>query len=154
MNRPHVKLLAILALAGCSPPGSDAPVEPGTDQAARSANEAAHPLEAPLVSLVGEYRVAGIDGEPLDAQFGITVSIHPEIIELAPCASLHWSYTYADGSLETRRLPRPEGGIFCRISPEVQDAGKAIDVATSARRTAANGIELAGDGHSILLFSQ
>ena len=155
MNRPRVILLAILALAACGPPRDDADVEAQPEaRAAASADEAERPVEAPLVSLVGEYRVAGIDGEALDAPTGIAVSIDPETIELAPCAGMVWNYTYADGMIATRRTPYLDSAIMCRIGPETAAVGAAIDVADSVRRTAANGIELAGGGHSVLLFSQ
>lgn len=123
----------------------------------------AEPIGAPE-SLVGEYRVAGIDGSPLDADFGIALSIEGKRISYEPeCAGFVWDYTYRHGVLGTTRAPgygptrQPDGSIMvCAVAvpPEFYQLGQAIDAATHAARTPANGIELTGAGRSVTLFSQ
>jgi hypothetical protein len=152
VNRRHFAGITALLLAACGPAGRESAVGPEVDAATVTSEESAAALSPQ--SLVGEYRVAGIDGEPVAAPVGIAVSIGPEVIELAPCAGLIWNYAYADGMIETRRAPHPEGGILCRITVETQQVGEAMDAATHVGRTPANGLEFGGGGHSVLLFSQ
>jgi hypothetical protein len=157
----HLSLLATLLLTGCGPAGSEAtpaaeqeasPTPAGATQAKSPAfNPAATPAAE---SLAGEYRVAGIDGVELDAPIGIAVSIGPRSIELAPCAGFAWTYTHANGVLETERIPVSPDEPICRIPEETARAGVAMAAASRVRRTSANGLEFSGGGRSVLLFSQ
>ena len=115
-------------------------------------------------SLVGEYRVAGIDGEPLDAEFGIAVSISPETIGYEPrCLGFAWTYTYTEGRIATAPDPRhgPQRGedgslVSClpAVGPEYRALARAFDAVEQVRRTPANALEFSGGGHSVTLFSQ
>ncbi|HTM96019.1 MAG TPA: hypothetical protein VL100_09405 [Croceibacterium sp.] len=142
--------LAVLVLAACGEPA--APPQP-----ARS--EAPAPLPAPA-SLVGEYRVAGIDGDELNAPFGIALSIDGGRVSFEPtCAGFIWSYAYRDGALDIERrqekLHHPPPPVCAvAIHPAQQKLATALDAVNRAGRTAANGIELSGNGRSVLLFSQ
>lgn len=111
------------------------------------------PSEAPA-SLIGEWRVAGIDGQPVDAPIGIALSIGTQEIGFDPrCAGFAWDYNYSAGTLETiRRNPT----AICTIGydPVLDRLADALDGVTTARRTPANAIELSGGGHSVTLFSQ
>ena len=106
------------------------------------------------LTLQGEYRVAGVDGEDLNAPTGVTVSITKDTIALARCAGLAWTYRYEAGRLETKLLRRLPDDLMCRISEEAQRVGSALGEAHQVRRTAANGLEFSGGGRSALLFSQ
>ena len=143
----YLLLLAPAALlAACQPVGPSANSVPdGAGNAAQA--------EAPT-SLVGEYRVAGIDGTEVGGQIGIGLSVTETNIYFEPrCAGFDWTYTYAEGALTTER---PADRPTCRIAvhPEQQRLAVAIDAVTQAERTPSNGIELTGGGHSVTLFSQ
>jgi len=113
--------------------------------------------------LVGEYRVAGIDGQPLNAAFGIGVSLDAETISYEPrCAGFVWKYDYRAGWLATQRSSRlgaqpkaaAEAGACDNVAPELTQLASAIDAAERAERTPENGILLSGGGRSVTLFSQ
>ena len=156
--------LAAITLAACTGETPTRPDEPPAEPASGpGASAAAVPDQTATTdnvsitdaaALVGEYRVAGIDGEPLDAPIGIAVSIGPRTIELAPCAGLTWRYTFVAGALETERSPRSPDEPIYRIPREIAATGTAFDTADRVHRTPANGIEFSGGGHSVLLFSQ
>lgn len=120
-----------------------------------------------LVSLVGEYRVADIDGSEIGGGIGLALTVTDKLIWFDPrCAGFNWTYTLVYGRLTTDRpqKPRPAGAPYvagpgaatCRIAvhPEQQRLATALDAVTHARRTASNGIELTGGGHSVTLYSQ
>lgn len=127
---------------------------------AGQAEPAADPDPAAPPSLEGEYRVAGIDGEPLNADFGIALTITADRISYAPvCAGHLWNYTYEGGILHTERATerQPDGTVVvCAIAvaPEQRQLGEALDAVTTARRTPSNALELSGEGRSVTLYSQ
>lgn len=144
--------LAAILLAACGQPGE----QPQPDA---TPAETAAPLPAPE-SLVGEYRVAGIDGGPLDAPFGIALSITEGRVSSEPaCAAFVWSYAYRDGTLDISRrqekLHHPPPKV-CEepVDPALDKLATALDAVNRAGRTRENGIELSGNGRSVLLFSQ
>jgi hypothetical protein len=157
MTLPRFHLLAALLLMACGP-GANEPVAEPEQRAGPPSTPAAQaisPVPTPAATnLVGEYRVAGIDGEELNAPTGIAVSITESTIDLAPCAGFAWTYTYENRVLETKRIPVSPTGIVCRIPEEAALAGEAMAEATRVRLTAANGLEFSGGGRSVLLFSQ
>lgn len=114
--------------------------------------------------LIGEWRVAGIDGRALVGNTGIAVTITGDRIEYEPkCAGFVWNYTYANAVIATVRAKsinaRPPGeppAPVCAVavSPEARQLGAALDRVTRARYTAAGGIRLSGGGRSVTLFSQ
>ena len=161
-----------LLLAGCGERPALEPFVPSDPGAADTSaqNPAATPVPAatPLAdapaALLGEWRVAGIDGKPLGANFGIAISIDRSRISFEPsCAGFVWDYRYDAGTLTTARAPgygatRQANGSFmvCAVAvvPELRQLGQALDAATRAVRTPANGIEFSGGGRSVMLFSQ
>jgi hypothetical protein len=151
----HVAVLLAAALAACAGPVEEnAPAGEPVEQA---------PLPAPS-TIVGEWRVAGIDGEPLDADFGIGLSVTSDRIGFNRCFA--WSYEYAGGRIATQRvdadpsthsrgnaLPPPPPPLTC-MTEEFQALAAALDAVTEVDRTPENGVRLSGGGHSVLLFSQ
>ncbi|WP_374406756.1 hypothetical protein [Pelagerythrobacter sp.] len=141
--RTILAALSLATLAACQTASGDTAPE----------TEAPDTAEAPA-SLVGEYRVAGIDGTEVGGQIGIALSIEDERIHFEPrCAGFDWTYTYDGGALAT---DRPANRPTCRIAvhPEQQRLATALDAVTTARRTPSNGVELSGGGHGVTLFSQ
>ncbi|MXP11171.1 hypothetical protein [Pseudoblastomonas halimionae] len=163
-----MKILATIlapafALAACQPV-QDNPEEgdatPAIDSTASAPDNAAaaDKIDVPQ-SLVGEYRVAGIDGKELDIPVGFALSItDTEIHDGQGCGARHWRYAYEKGVLETKRfLMHEDNAANCPIFRRTREwiaLGEAIDAATGAERTRANGIELSGNGRSVTLFSQ
>jgi hypothetical protein len=138
-------LLLAGALAACQQAGEAPAPEPSS-----SAPE----------SLIGEYRVAGIDGAELTGPAGIALTIDQGHVSYQPtCAGYVWSYAYRAGALDIERrqekLHHPPPPV-CAIAvpPELDRLAAALEAANLARVTPANGIELSGGGRSVLLFSQ
>jgi hypothetical protein len=113
--------------------------------------------------LVGEYRVAEIDDEPLDAPIGIALSIDGSMMSFDPtCAGFVWRLAFEGERLATQRLaaetdaPGQAPPPVCAVAPLPEQArlAEALDAATEAEHTAANGIRLSGGGRSATLFSQ
>lgn len=154
MRRPAI--VAACLLAACQQPAEAPPPAP-TPSATPEPG-----LPAPA-SLVGEYRVAGIDGAALDADFGIALSIDAGRVSFEPtCAGFVWSYAYSDGRLDIERRQEalhragdpPAPVCAVAVAPEQRRLAAALDAVDRAGRTPANGIELSGNGRSVLLFSQ
>jgi hypothetical protein len=148
------QFLLVALLLGCGSEPEPVAAPANQPVAAESRGEAVEGLPVPVESLAGEWRVAGIDGEEVNAPYGITLSINDETIDLLDCADLKWTYSYTDGQIETAHLPFRSTEILCRPPPEVQAAGEAIDAATRVARTPSNGVELSGGGHSLTLYAQ
>jgi hypothetical protein len=156
--------LAMLLLTACSqdtsPTGrtEEAPAAPSAAQAP----DGSAPITA-IGDLLGEYRVAGMDGQPLDAPIGIAVSIDGPMLSYEPsCAGFVWSLKFEDGRLVTHRFGEahaapdvpPPPVCAVAIFPEQRQLAEAFDAAERVSRTAANGILFEGGGRSVLLFSQ
>ncbi|WP_118858136.1 hypothetical protein [Sphingomonas mesophila] len=105
-----------------------------------------------------------IDGKDFDEPYGLALSADAREIWWAPrCAGMIRSYTIDGAALRigpalgTRpRRPGEPTPPVCAIGlpPRLADVARAIDSATTIRRTPANGVELSGGGRSLLLFSQ
>lgn len=145
--------LALASLAACSPVEDTAP----QPSAAVEATAAPEPQLSPVETLTGEYRVAGINGAPIDAPFGLALSIaQSRIVFDGPCGGYAWDYRLDGANLTTRRTGSPDPACLAtaRINHLVFDLATAIDAATRAGRSSSNGIELSGSGQSVTLYSQ
>lgn len=158
-------LLSLATLAACQPsdavPSSRSEPSPtaGTDPGAKAPDAANGPA-----SLVGDYRVAGVDGAEVGGGIGIALSITGESIAYEPrCAGFVWRYAYESGRVTTDRPQKPGPRLtagprppICEIAvdPELVRLAVALDAVTRAARTPSNGIELTGKGHSVTLYSQ
>ena len=119
---------------------------------------------APVQTLEGEWRVAGIDGQPLDQPVGLALSASAQEIWWDPrCAGYVRSYRIDGGKFTTGphigfvpRKPGEHTPPVCTIAPppRIGDVFRALTSATAIVRTPQNGIEISGGGHSVLLFSQ
>ncbi|AKM10873.1 hypothetical protein AB433_14310 [Croceicoccus naphthovorans] len=112
-------------------------------------------------SIRGDYRLAGIDGEPFDQPFGVAIHIGQDRIEFENCQQVTWRYRYDPPALITERTPAITIDInpkplpcAATFPPPLADMVRAIDSATQAEKTPENGLRLSGGGHSVLLFSQ
>ena len=143
-----------LTVAACAPP------DPGGNQMANASAPGPASIAAPVATLEGQWRAIRADGKPVE----LALSISGEEIWWEPrCAGYVRSYRIAGSEFETGPhigfVPRQPGEPtppVCAIAPppDIGAVFKSLDAATSIRRTRDNGIELAGGGHSLLLFSQ
>lgn len=155
-----IPLLSLLALiAACdSSPGAGSP-GPG------SAIDAVLPGHAVITGkseLIGEYRVASINGRPLNGEIGIALSIDGAMASFEPtCAGFVWDIGFTGDRLRTVRhnpgqgtdgLPPPVCAIA--ITASQAELALSLDAVSRAERTPSNGILLSGEASSVLLFSQ
>jgi hypothetical protein len=163
MRSLPVSLLIAVALGGCQPSGpAPAEREPRASEAAASPSATPQPTPSQPASvaiteveeLVGEYRVAGVDGRDINLPYGITARISDvAILVEADCVKLSWSYFFEGTSLVTEQLfPRDSCGR--KLLPEEEAIVTAFNGATAVGRTPANGIEFAGENSWVVLFSQ
>jgi hypothetical protein len=129
--------------------------------AVKARPEPEQPSEAPI-SLSGEWRVAGIDGTPLNETYGLPLRADERRLWWEPlCAGMSRNYLIKGRSIQFSpiRSPPPPGQStppVCAIGlpPRLDQVFRALDAATEVSRTAENGILIEGNGHSVTLFSQ
>lgn len=141
-----ILLITLAALGACAPLASEPPASGSNAEVATGA------ITTPD-ALIGEYRVAGVDGQDINLSHGISASISSQEIEVhSDCIRLKWTYTLSDRVLAADRIP----AMSCRraLLPEEEAISRAFDQATQVQRTPANGIEFSGEGHTVTLFSQ
>ena len=159
-----VILPAFCALAACQPaPEREVDPQPEASGVTSAADPAAPSIPAPA-TIVGEYRVAGLDGEAFESQTGIAVSITDTTISYEPtCLGYSWDYEYDGGVLSLEPTPgtgpevRDDGTtVTCLVyvDPEYGELGRAVAAATRVDRTPENGLRFSGGGRSFTLFSQ
>ena len=140
---------AALVLGACSPaPGNDGSPEPEPPVAAAS--------EAPAVDLTGDWRVAGIDGAPLDASYGIALVADDTNIWWQPECALQYREYSISGSRFTAPTRSNANLEVCDIGypPELEQVWSALEAADTIERTPENGVLIHGNERSLLLFSQ
>ncbi|HZV84304.1 MAG TPA: hypothetical protein VFF48_04880 [Brevundimonas sp.] len=172
--RPTV-LLVLAALVGCAEP-ERAPERPATPAPSPAAGPAeaepvvpARPGDPPparsaatVGSLAGSWRIAGIDGAPLDEPVGLALTGDERQLWWEPrCAGAARDYSIEGSriSFASTQGPRPAGAPtppVCAIGlpPRLGDVMRALDGATSISRTPSNGVLIAGPRHSLTLYSQ
>lgn len=146
-----VLLLFACALWGCQT-DTGGPVE-GSPVVSDTAEPADQATASAPETLVGEWRVGSVDGQPIDLPHGIAMIITEDRIMVnSGCVNLGWSYRYANGELHAESQPQAS----CRRAYFREEEGliSALAGAASVHRTETNGIEIAGSANSITLFSQ
>lgn len=150
----RLSLLGLVLLAACSPPSDDAPLAPPPSATLEVPDVR---QLSPVASLVGEYRVAGINDAPLDAPIGLALSISDRRITFdGPCGAAAWDYRLAGTRLQTDRVASPDPACLAtaRVHNLAIALGGALDAATQVGRSPSNGIEFSGGGRSVTLYSQ
>ena len=157
--RRLVPLLLISWLAACQqPPPAPLP------------RNAAHPQPPPTVievpvrpvlrvtSLAGAWRIAAIDGRPLDEQSVLAFRGDQERLWWEPrCAGMVRNYHVDGGSIlfSSVRPSGPPGSTpaVCAIGlpPRLDEVFRALDAATTISRVGGNDIHIAGGGRSVTL---
>ena len=115
--------------------------------------------DASAQMLVGEWRVAGINGEEFNEPYGIALSATDSEIWWNPrCARQSAHYTIQGNRFRWSPPPeRPQEPLHvCAIAipPRLPEVMQTIRGAYMIERTPANGIRLSGNGRSLTLFSQ
>ncbi|WP_188643403.1 hypothetical protein [Tsuneonella deserti] len=139
-------------------PGATDIAQPSSTGTAAKSDPAQIPAPGAVETLAGEWRVAGIDGAPLDEAYGIALSANESEMWWEPrCAQRTRRYNIEGKSISFRPIPGAQGetppclpGLPARLS----DVERALDTATEIGRTPSNGVLISGAGHSVLLFSQ
>ena len=130
---------------------------PSPTAIATSPERPANPVQsAAPTTLAGEWRVAGIDGAPFDEPYGLGLSADARLIWMEPrCAGVARSYRISGGRIAFGPDPDARNEV-CAIGmpPRTDDVMRALDSAETIRRTPVNGVEIAGGGHNLTLFSQ
>lgn len=145
MRKPIIFALGLMA-AACTPAEKDAP-EP---------QPAATPSQPASVDLRGNWRVAGLDGEPIDTSYAIALIADENRIWWEPgCAGQYRTYsvsgdTFAAPSRSNANLEVCEIGY----PEELPEIWSALEASDRIERTAANGVLISGNGRSVTLFSQ
>jgi len=164
MARKALGSIALVTLVACQPATELDSSEPTRSGPASEASPAvSSPAPLPAVSgdrivspdrLIGEYRVAGVDGEGIDLPYGITASITAETIHLtADCVNVEWGYAMdGDGTLSTLRVPTE--GCARGLNPTEEALVAGFDGAERVSRNASNGYEFSGRGPTVTLFTQ
>ena len=172
--RLAILALPCLVIASCAPRSADEPATTATTTAAADVDvatttvAAARPTPAatlaPVDTLAGEWRVAGIDGEDFNEPYGLALSGSGDELWWEPrCAGVARTYRIdgfgirfaapADTRSASSGAPLPPPCVPGQPARLV-DVMRALDAAATVGRTPSNGVEISGGGHSVLLFSQ
>ncbi|WP_271078824.1 hypothetical protein [Aurantiacibacter sp. MUD61] len=150
-------------LAACEPAPSDEqlttlPAPNGVE------NPPLAPSAPAAATLAGEWRVAGIDGEALDTNYGLALTADDEELWWEPrCFGAIRGYVIVGNAITfgspTRTPPAVEGvptPVVCTIAPPpgVTEVMQAIDAAESIEVTPSNGVRISGGGRSVTLYRQ
>jgi hypothetical protein len=168
--RLTIVALPYILLAACAPQGSGtAPTAAGSTETTAAVPTPAPPPPrtstiAPVASLAGEWRVAGIDGAEFNEPYGLALSGNGDELWWEPrCARMARSYRIEGlavsfgppaGTPPASSDAPPPPVCAIGLPPRLADVMRALDAATAIGRTASNGVEISGGGHSVLLFSQ
>ena len=167
----RLTLAALLLLTACSaePPAAPQPPRPATPPTAPEPPLAPLPPSDPapaetVATLAGEWRVAAIDGRDFNESYGLALSGDADEIWWAPrCAGLIRGYRIEGVRIRIGpakglkpRAPGEPTPPVCAIGlpPRIDEVTRALDSATTIRRTSSNGVEISGGGRSLLLFGQ
>ena len=140
-------LLALsLILAACTPAEEDGPAPaPAENQ-----------TQSPSVDLQGNWRVAGLDGEPIDASYGIALVADEDSIWWEPeCAMQYRDYSISGDTFAAPMRSNANLEV-CDIGfpAELAQIWSALEAADRIERTPENGVLISGNGRSVTLFSQ
>ena len=160
--RPTLAILLLLAACSTEPGAAPKPPQP---RLAPLPSAATQPRAASSVTtLAGEWRVAAIDGRDFNEPYALALTGDSAEIWWAPrCAGLVRSYRITEGAIRfgpargvKPRAPGEPTPPVCAIGlpPRIEEVTRALDSATVIGRTASNGVEISGGGHSLLLFGQ
>lgn len=149
---------ACSVLIACGPTPPETAQQPHrTGSGAPAPAHSAAPAER-VASLAGEWRVAAIDGRPLDEPVGIAISGDDASVWWEPaCAGAARRYRIEGRSVSFSPAGPDDGPkAVCSIGLPLRldDVLRAFDEADAIARTPSNGILISGRAHNVTLFSQ
>lgn len=142
-------LSAVAALSACTPVTS-------SEQPAVTVDT---PTGLNASDIVGEWRIAGVNGGEVNQSTGITASITAKTILInSGCVNMVYSYTLSNGDFSVA-LGQDAGDkpvISCMrgLSDTENAIGDAIQKADTAKKDASNALVLSGGGASLSLYTQ
>ena len=108
------------------------------------------------VDLTGSWRVAGLDGQAIDAPYAIALTADSQQIWWEPaCAGQSVSYSVSGSRFRT--ISYDDGPtMVCDIGypDELERVWSALAAADTIQRMPDNGVRISGNGRSVTLFSQ
>lgn len=115
-----------------------------------------------VISLAGEWRIAGIDGRSVDEPIALSLTGNEQQLWWQPrCAGMARAYRMSGQAITfgSTQPPRRAGAPpppVCDIGlpPRLNEVFRALDDAQSVSRSPSNGVLISGPRHSVLLFSQ
>ena len=152
-------LALTVALSGCENPPEPAPPAAG---AAPSARTSPTPAPAPA-TLEGAWRVAGIDGRPLDESYGLALTADGQEIWWEPrCFGMIRGYTISGNAFmagprvtsEPAATSTPAPRCLIAPPPRLMEVSEVLQAANRIETTPENGVLISGQGRALLLFSQ
>jgi hypothetical protein len=157
IRRVSIMLLA----AACSPkvPQRQPPSEPKVEQLAPAPAPPILPAGATPVagldSIKGEWRVAGVAGQPLSQPFGISASIKGGRVRfVSQCISRQYELSI-DGGLVTARLIANETPDCARaLTIDERGLEQAMGQVRTAYRLPSNALVFDGPAGAVTLFTQ
>ena len=157
-------LLVALLVAACSPSSpADNAVGPAASVPPRLSEAAPAPPILPanatavndIGSIEGEWRVAGVAGQPLSQPFGISASIQGgEVRFVSQCISRQYELSI-DGGLVTARLIANETPDCARaLTIDERGLEQAMGQVKTAYRLPSNALVFDGPAGAVTLFTQ
>lgn len=155
-------LLLFLGVGACEPRSLASGETTGAEHPPAVAASAAPGHDGRVDSLAGEWRVAGIDGRPLDEPVALALTGDERRLWWEPrCAGMARTYRL-DGhriTFHAAASKTPEDGAtppVCAIAlpPRLAEVMRALDGAERIVRTESNGVLISGPDHEVTLFSQ
>ena len=106
-------------------------------------------------AIVGEWRVAGVDGRAIDQPFAITASILPqEIHAVSQCVRWRWRADIRDGKAQLISIAPAEPPCARTRSGEETAFERAMSAARFAVRRGDGSLVFAGPAGEVTLFTQ
>lgn len=156
ISRPSLTLgLALfsllLGLSACQPSAQAPASSDSKTESAAPAQPVIPPLSA--ADIVGEWRIAGVNGGEINQPTGITAQITADEIRITSgCVNLAFGYRLAAGQFAATQ--KPVAGCERTLSPAEKAVGDAVNKAQSAARDSSNALVLSGEGSSLTLYTQ
>lgn len=141
--------LLVPTLVGCTPAAKQPSDKPDTGPSPHQANTPS--LNA--ADIVGEWRIASVNGKDIDQSTGITASISDNEIRVnAGCVNMAFTYRLLAGRFASETTP--VASCARPLSPAEKAVGDALTTAQNAARDSSNALVLSGAGNSLSLYTQ
>ena len=148
-------LACLLALPSCN--SNDSSSQPAKENQDSISEPRLTPVESGLDSadIVGEWRVAGINGSALSQPYGMPASIKNGQIHItSQCVNFYWDYKLAQGKFAASRTNLDREVCERGRTEDEQALDRTMPMVKKARRLPDGALELTGDDAVITFFTQ